>query len=148
MVAKNIIVGNILFRGLGFGMGENVFLVEQLIRDATQRQVPREVFLCFLDVAKAFDSVSHESLHAACRRAGVASPLLSYIGNVYRRSVTRLWVNGAKTEPIACKQGVRQGDPLSSMLFNFVIDWALSSLDPQLGADVGKAAMQLMLMTK
>ena len=122
----------------GDGIAENVFLVEQLIRDATQRAVPREVYLCFLDVAKAFDSVSHESLLAACRRAGVASPLLSYIGNVYRRSATRLWVNGAKTEPIACKQGVRQGDPLSSMLFNFVIDWALSSLDPQLGADVGK----------
>ena len=122
----------------GDGIAENVFLVEQLIRDATQREVPREVFLCFLDVAKAFDSVSHESLLAACRRAGCPSPLLSYISNVYRRSATRLWVNGAKTEPIACKQGVRQGDPLSSMLFNFVIDWALSSLDPQLGADVGK----------
>ena len=125
----------------GDGIAENVFLVDQLIRDHTLRKTPKQLFLCFLDVAKAFDSVSHESLLAACSRAGIPSPLLAYISSVYSRSTTRLWVNGEKSEPIACRQGVRQGDPLSSMLFNFVVDWALSSLDPAEGASIGKESV-------
>ena len=62
----------------GDGIAENVFLVDQLIRDHTLRKTPKQLFLCFLDVAKAFDSVSHESLLAACSRAGIPSPLLAY----------------------------------------------------------------------
>ena len=30
-------------------------------------------------------------------------------------------------------RGVKQGDPLSFILFNLVIDWALSAIDPHIG---------------
>lgn len=33
-------------------------------------------------------------------------------------------------------QGVKQGDPMSVHLFNAVIDWTLSKLDPELGITI------------
>ena len=74
--------------------------------------------LAFLDVRKAFDSVSHDSLMIASRRAGIPPPLLKYIENFYTRSTTRLKVGGKLSEPIRVTQGVKQWDPLSGILFN------------------------------
>ena len=37
---------------------------------------------------------------------------------------------------IVVGRGVRQGDPLSSLLFKYVMDWVLSDLDHQLGVQL------------
>ena len=39
--------------------------------------------IAFLDVKKAFDSVTHESLLLAAGRMGVPSPMLGYLGELY-----------------------------------------------------------------
>ena len=88
--------------------------------------------VCFLDVKKAFDSVSHDSLLIACRRLGVPEPLLKYIHGSYERGATCLQSCGEQSTPISCKQGVKQGDPLSCFIFNAVIDWVLTSIDPKI----------------
>ena len=87
--------------------------------------------VCFLDVKKAFNSVSHDSLLIACRRLGVPEPLLEYIHGSYERGATCLQSCGEQSTPISCKQGVKQGDPLSCFIFNAVIDWVLTSIDPK-----------------
>ena len=87
--------------------------------------------VCFLDVKKAFDSVSHDSLLIACRRLGVPEPLLEYIHGLYEQGATCLQSCGEQSTPISCKQGVKQGDPLSCFIFNAVIDWVLTSIDPK-----------------
>ena len=89
--------------------------------------------VCFLDVKKAFNSVSHDSLLIACRRLGVPEPLLKYIHGSYERGATCLQSGGEQSTPISCKQGVKQGDPLSCLIFNAVIDWVLTSIDPKIG---------------
>ena len=61
------------------------------------------------------------------------SSLLSYIAELYTNSTTTLSSNGVTSAPVEVKRGVKQGDPMSCYLFNGVIDWALSSLDPLLG---------------
>ena len=120
----------------GDGIYENITILKGVLKDAAGRKA-KPLALAFLDVRKAFDSVSHDSLLIACRRVGVPSPLLNYIGMMYREGFTRLSVGGEESGPIYCKQGVKQGDPLSTFLFNIVIDWALSSLDENIGYKVG-----------
>ena len=120
----------------GDGLSENVHILKHLIRSRTAKS-PKPLCLAFLDVKKAFDSVSHESLVNACRRAGVPSALTEYIRGVYSVGATRLVSNGELSPLIRCMQGVKQGDPLSCFLFNLVIDWCLSGLDPNLGIDLG-----------
>jgi hypothetical protein len=115
----------------GDGLGENVLLLRAIIKHHTRECLPLNVV--FLDISKAFDSVSHQSILIAAKRVGVPPPLLSYLHEFYSRSQTRLRVGGKKSNPISVKRGVKQGDPMSVHLFNAVIDWALSTLDPDLG---------------
>ena len=72
------------------GLADNIWLLQSTLQDRTQGQKP--VFATFIDVAKAFDSVSHESMHIAAKRVGVPDVLLDHIGSLYRGTVTRLKV--------------------------------------------------------
>ena len=118
------------------GCRDNTLVLQALLKQATHSKTPKECFVAFLDVKKAFDSVSHESLLLAATRAGVPPPLLAYVRYFYCSSNTRLVVSGQTGEVINVRQGVRQGDPMSGWLFNVVIDWALSTLNPAVGLDL------------
>ena len=118
------------------GCGENTAVLQSLLKHATDPGAPKELYVAFLDVRKAFDSVSHESLVLAARRAGIPEPLLSYVVNFYASSSTRLRVDGKLGDLIRVMQGVRQGDPLSCWLFNIVIDWSLTALNPAVGVSL------------
>ena len=122
----------------GDGLAQNLKILESILQEAQDVRKPRNLFLCFLDVKKAFDSVSHASLILACRRAGVPEPLVSYIESIYREAKIALRVGGQLGEIIRVLQGVKQGDPLSSILFNLVIDWAVAGLDRNIAASLCK----------
>lgn len=119
----------------GDGIADNSWLLQSLIKDHTDELEP--LCVTFIDVKKAFDSVSHDTIILAARRMGVPDRLLSYLRNIYTDVETRLRVEGELSEPISIGQGVRQGDPLSPVLFNTVIDWILAEQDPELSVRRG-----------
>jgi len=120
----------------GDGLAENTEILKHVIKTAKQQK--RSIYIAWLDVRKAFDSVSHESLLHAASRAGCPPPLLEYIKTIYANGRTRLKVGGKLSDPIRVTQGVKQGDPLSGVLFNLVIDWALAALDRNIGFRLGE----------
>ena len=120
----------------GDGIAENTEILKNVIK--TAKAGPRDLYIAFLDVRKAFDSVSHGSLILAAQRAGCPSPLLAYIKHIYAHGRTRLKIGGRLSEPISVAQGVKQGDPLSCILFNLVVDWALDALDRNIGFKLGE----------
>jgi hypothetical protein len=70
-------------------------------------------------------------------------PFIAYLRNLYTGATTSLHVEGKLSEPLPQNRGVKQGDPLSPLLFNCVIDWALDSLDPAIGLSIGQASSKL-----
>ena len=120
----------------GDGIADNVFLLRCMLRDRCDALQPLSV--AFLDVSKAFDSVSHASLLLAAERMGVPGPFISYLRSLYTEASTVLQVDGHLSGPLVQNRGVKQGDPLTPLLFNCVIDWALASLDPEVGVVAGE----------
>ena len=101
----------------------------------------RPLNIASLDIKKAFDSLSHESLLLATGRMGVPPPLLGYLGKLYGDAWTCLRIGPDRSEPIRVLRGVRQGNSLAVHLFNATIDWALDCLDPELGVMVKEARL-------
>jgi hypothetical protein len=119
----------------GDGLAQNAYLIQSIIKDHTTSRSALNI--TFIDIKKAFDSVSQESIILAAQRMGVPPRLLDYLRDLYKDNTTRLRFGSALTDTIECRQGVRQGDPLSPILFNCVMDWALSNLDTDIGAKLG-----------
>jgi len=121
------------------GCSENVFLMDFALRYCRQNFKP--LFMASLDVAKAFDSVTHNTIVDILRSAGVPTPMVDYIAWIYEKSVTRLHCENWESQSIHPTCGVKQGDPLSPIIFNLVIDRLFSKLPSEIGLKVGEVSL-------
>ena len=118
----------------GDGIAQHVWTLRAIIDEAKSNLKP--INMVFVDVKKAFHSVSHETMLLALKRLGIPFPIVNYVKELYSRSVTIFQYNGACSETIKVGRGIKQGDPLSPLIFNAVIGWAISALDPILGVSL------------
>jgi len=95
----------------GDGLADNVWILRSLIEDCRVRHRP--LCVAFVDVPKAFDTVSHESIVKAVERIGFPPGLVSYIRCLclYTEGITELRVGRALGSLIRPLRGVRQGIP-------------------------------------
>jgi len=104
------------------GCYENVKILQEIIKSSRRGKCRRELNIVLLDLAKAFDSVSHQTIYNSLRRNGVPSHVISVIMDLYRDASTVVRTPNGETSAINIKAGVKQGCPLSPFLFNLVMD--------------------------
>ena len=108
------------------GIAEKMFLLKNIIYQHKQKLNPLQI--CLLDVSKALDSVSHDAIIAISNRAGLPKTIIEYIKHSFTNCKTQLKYKKGISPYIAVNRGVKQGDPTSPLLFNAVIDYAISDL--------------------
>ena len=83
------------------------------------------LYINFVDLQKAFDSLDHNSLWALMRHYGIPEKLITIIQKSYQPSTCQVVHNGFLSEPFSVDTGVRQGCLLSPLLFLMVVDWIM-----------------------
>ena len=94
--------------------------VRDLIQLAEEKNL--EAAFIFLDQEKAFDRVNHEFLFKVMKAFNIGDEFISWVQTLYQGAVAQVMINGHLTGKIKLKRGVRQGDPLSPLLYVLVIE--------------------------
>jgi len=79
-------------------------------------------FIVSLDQAKAYDRVDQPWLLQVLVASGLPPDLILLISDLTSDCRSRVRINSGYSPYFVLKQGVRQGDPLSCLLFNFSIE--------------------------
>ena len=82
----------------------------------------QEVYACFIDFKKAFDSVWHEGLFHRILSYGIGGKMYDLIKTLYTRSTCAVKLGKNRTDSFSYRRGVRQGRILSPLLFNLFIN--------------------------
>jgi len=75
-----------------------------------------------LDQEKAYDKISHDFLFRSLSRFGFPLHFINTVRALYYDAHTVVIINGETSSPFKITHGVRQGDPLSCLLFNIAIE--------------------------
>ncbi|GFT29283.1 transposon TX1 uncharacterized 149 kDa protein [Nephila pilipes] len=108
------------------GVVEHNFVIGQHMEMA--RRSHSDIFLIWLDISNAFGSIPHEVLFRALSNHGIDPDFVDIIRDIYNNSFTQILSNEGPTEPIPLLCGVKQGCPLSGLLFNLSINHILFNL--------------------
>ena len=75
-----------------------------------------------IDAEKAFDKIQHPFMIKTLQKAGIEGTYLNIIKAIYDKSSGNIIFNGEKLKAFPPKSGIRQGYPLSPILFNIVLE--------------------------
>ena len=100
----------------GRGTRDQIANIHWIIEKA--REFQKNIYLCFIDYAKAFDYVDHDKLWKALREMGVPDHLTCLLRNLYAGQKAAVRTLYAITDWFKIKKGVLLGCLLSPCLFN------------------------------
>ena len=99
---------------------DNIMLAQMIQDYCTRCNIPG--ILALLDQEKAYDRVEHLFMYKVLERMGFPMKITAAIKMLYHEASSKILVNGHLSPSFAINRGVRQGDPLSCVLFISVIE--------------------------
>ena len=109
---------------LGFKKGaqtnDHVLTLKTLIDKYTKRQ-RTNLFTCFVDLKKAFDTVSRDLLLYKLVKLNIRGQFFTVIEDMYNHSLSKIKIENLLSGNIKMERGTEQGHPLSPDLFKLFI---------------------------
>jgi hypothetical protein len=102
------------------GCAEHAATINSLIRYAIANK--KNLFIATLDCRDAFGSVPHKLLNKSLINFGVTMKLVNVIMDSYKVAAVNIFTIRVCSRDVAIKRGVKQGYPLSPLLFDIAID--------------------------
>jgi hypothetical protein len=78
-----------------------------------------------LDFKKAYDSVRRDALYNILIEFGIPKKLVRLIKMCLTETYSRVWVGKNLSEMFPIRYGLKQGDALLPLLFNFALEYAI-----------------------
>jgi len=86
--------------------------------------------LLFIHFKQAYDSINRTHLHEILKKFGIPKKLVNLIKMTLQISNRKTQIQGQLTEAFGIERGLRQGDAISTTLFNTVLDKVNTETNP------------------
>jgi exonuclease III len=112
---------------------------------ARRKRANMTSYVFFIDFKKAFDSVWHEGLLLKLHEQGVTGKAWRILRNLYSQVSCSVLVDGERSRMAHIRQGVRQGCPLSPLLFSCFVETLAVRLRTVGGVQLGSRWLHSLL---
>jgi len=102
---------------------DHIFCIRQILEKKWEYN--EEVHQLFIDFKKAYDSVRREVLYKILIEFGIPRKLVSLIKMSSTETYSRVRVGKNVSDKFRIRNGLKQGDALTPMLFNFALEYAI-----------------------
>ena len=99
---------------------DQLFTLRKLCELAVEWQ--QRLYVAFVDLRKAFDSLHRPALWAILRSRGIPGGLIRVLEDLHTDTTCRVRMGGRRSRSFRMEYGVQQGCPLASPLFNVFFD--------------------------
>jgi hypothetical protein len=76
-----------------------------------------------IDAEKTFDKIQHHFMIKALQKLGIEGMYLNIVKAIYDKPTANIILKGEKLKQFPLKSGMRQGCPLSLLVFNIVLEF-------------------------
>jgi len=102
---------------------DNIFCIRQILEKKWEYN--EEVLQLFIDFKKSYDSVRREVLYKNLIEFGIPRKLVILIKMSLTETYSKVRVGKNVSDRFPISKGLRQGDALSPLLFNFALEYAI-----------------------
>ena len=124
------------------GTGNAILVLRRLVETSVEKQ--RDVYTCFFDYSKAFDTVKHESLVELLQSLDVDKSETRLLTNLYWKQTAAVRCGDDISEWLDIKQGVRQGCIASPHLFALHTEMFMRELDDMDAFRIGGTVVNML----
>ncbi len=117
------------------GTRNAIFVLRRIAERSIEKQ--KDVYLCFIDYSKAFDTVKHEHLIQLLQSLDIDAHEIRLLTNLYWNQEAAVRHNGEVSNWMSIKQGVRQGCVASPYLFALYTEMIMRRIDGMDGLKIG-----------
>ena len=118
---NNLISPNQIGFMKGSGTADHIFLLQTIIEKVVKRGKKR-LYAAFIDFKKAYDTVNRDLLLERLKSLGINGIFMHNIAAMYTKTEYSVKLKTGRSTNIQSNLGLKQGCPLSPMLFNLYID--------------------------
>jgi hypothetical protein len=107
--------------------------------------------IILLDAEKIFDKIQHPFIINVLERSGIQGSYINMIKAIYSKPAANIKISGEKLETFPLKSETREGSPLSTYLFNIVLEVLARAIRQEKenvkGIQIGKKEVKISLFT-
>jgi sorting nexin-29 len=122
---------------------DQIFTLRQILEKAYENQI--DTYHLFVDFKAAFDSPRRGRLYATMSELGIPAKLVRLCSMTLSNTISSVKVGNDLSETFSTRRGLRQGDSLSCVLFNLLMESVIRKAGVHRGGTIlGQKCVQLL----